>query len=189
MLKPLYAESRRKTNLWLLFFSGLLSLILLIVLNRVDVPLKTGAAPQGIVSFELAGSPDASLRMMQSWDAEAKMYAAFSLGIDYLFMISYALFLSLLCLRLAVKFKGKRFLFNAGVLLGYGLWLAAALDAVENFALFRLLFGSGNLGYVSLASGCASVKFALVLLSFVYLTAGGFFLLLYRGKQNNQYLN
>ncbi len=184
-LKPLYTQSSSKSFKWLLLFSGILSLLVLIVLNRVDVHLKTAAAPQGIISFELAGSSDASQQMVQSWDAPAKMYAAFSLGIDYLFMISYALFLSLLCTLLADRFSRKRFLSNTGVLLGYGLWLAAALDAVENFALFRLLFGSTDSFYSTLASSSAEIKFLLILLSFIYLAAGGIVLLKDKILSNN----
>ncbi len=180
MSKIPYQGISRKTYFRLLIISGLLSFVLLITLNRIDLHLKTDAAPQGIISFELASNPDVSQQMIQSWDGAAKMYAAFSLGIDYLFMISYALFLSLLCMLLANKFSEKRFHYNAGILLSYGLWLAAVLDAVENFALFRLLFGSTNTLYSGLAAGCAGVKFILVLLGFLYLAWGGIVLLLSR---------
>ncbi len=185
LLKSPYQKISKKGYPRLLLISGFFSFALLIVINRVDLHLKSGVTPHGIISFELASSPDASLQMMQAWDAEAKMYAAFSLGIDYLFIISYALFLSLLCMLLANKFTEKRFLLNMGILIGYGLWLAAALDALENFALFQLLFGNTNSVYTIIASTSAAIKFLLVLLSFIYLAAGGIILLKDRILTNN----
>ena len=181
-LTPLYAQTYPKTFSRLLFVSGFFSLALLIVLHRVDVHLRTTAAPLGIISFELAPGFYASQQMVQSWDAVAKMYAAFSLGIDYLFMISYALFLSLLCMLFTRKFSEKRILFNAGILISYGLWLAALLDAVENYALFRLLFGSSNTFYPTLASASASIKFTIILLSLIFILYAGIELIINKNK-------
>ena len=60
-----------------------LTLVLMLVLLRIDAPLQTDAAPMGIVSYELAGSVDGAQRILDSWDPTARLYAAFSLGLDY----------------------------------------------------------------------------------------------------------
>ena len=67
------------------------------MLQAVDAPLKTPAAPQGIVSYEFAGTTTAAQRILDSWDAGAKVYAGFSLGLDYLYMPAYALTIGLAC--------------------------------------------------------------------------------------------
>jgi len=156
-------------NSHILIISGIISTILLIVLNTIDIPLQNSVAPNGIISFELAADYSESQEMIHSWNSKAKMYAAFSLGIDYLFLVAYGIFLSLLCAFLAFKVSLRKFFYNAGILISYGVLLAAVLDAIENFALFKLLFGSSNEFYPLLASGSAIIKFMLVLLSFVYI--------------------
>lgn len=62
-----------------------MSAILLFALRTLDAPLRTSAAPRGIVSFELAQNYDASRQILDSWSTDAKVYAALSLGLDYLF--------------------------------------------------------------------------------------------------------
>jgi hypothetical protein len=50
--------------------------------------LVTSQAPGGIISFELAKTPAKSTSIMNSWDSTQKLIAAFSLGLDYLFILS-----------------------------------------------------------------------------------------------------
>ncbi|MCL4529010.1 MAG: hypothetical protein M1282_06325, partial [Chloroflexi bacterium] len=52
------------------------------VFRVLDQPL----APNGIVSFELAGTLERVTTILSSWSTQAKLYAAFGLGLDYLFM-------------------------------------------------------------------------------------------------------
>jgi hypothetical protein len=53
--------------------------------------LRTAAAPNGIVSYELAGNIKPAAEILASWDARAQLFAAFGLVLDYLFMTAYAL--------------------------------------------------------------------------------------------------
>ena len=74
------------------FFAFLtLTLILFAVFRVLDSPLRTAAAPNGIVSYELAGNIKPAAEILGSWDARAQLFAAFGLGLDYLFMPAYAL--------------------------------------------------------------------------------------------------
>ena len=77
---------------WPRFFWPLLGLtiLLMFVMGVTGSPLTTEAAPYGVVSFELAGSVENAQNIMNSWDADAELRAAFGLGLDYLFMVSYA---------------------------------------------------------------------------------------------------
>ena len=53
-----------------------LTLAVMWVLSTVDEPLKTDAAPQGIISYELAGSISCAQKILDSWDASAQALAA-----------------------------------------------------------------------------------------------------------------
>lgn len=169
MLKPPFPQIDEQVYPKILFVSCFITISLLITLSLIDIHLQNPAAPDGIISFELAANYTESQQMIQSWDSRAKMYAAFSLGIDYLFLVTYGFFLSLICVFLALKVRTRKLIYNAGLIVSYGVLAAAILDAIENFALFKLLFGSSNELFPLLASSSAIIKFMLVLISFIYI--------------------
>ncbi len=47
----------------------LLTLSLFAVFRVLDAPLQTDSAPNGIVSFEMAGTPEKAFQIMVSWEA------------------------------------------------------------------------------------------------------------------------
>ena len=147
-----------------------LTVILFAVFRVLDKPLKTSYAPSGIVSFELAGSPQNAAHIVYSWSEEAWLYASFGLGIDYLFMPLYAFALAFGTLLAAGRHTG--WLKSLGAVAGYGAFAAAVFDAVENYALFQILSGAFESSYPSIAAVCATVKFALLLLGLLYSLVG-----------------
>ena len=167
--KWLSPQSRKR--IWLA--SLIISAALLSAMNLLDVALKTAAAPSGIISFEFAGNMVNAQRMLASWDADARVHAALSLGIDYLFLVAYALVISMACAHTANTLR-RRFKAAAaiGFVLAWAQFLAAGLDAVENAALIRLLLGSSHSFYPLVAWVCAGIKFGLVGLGLAYLPVG-----------------
>jgi hypothetical protein len=157
-----------------LFWAGLAgSLVLMAVFNATGAPLNTPTAPFGIVSFELAGTPERAGAILASWDAGARERAAFGLGLDYLFMPLYAAAISTACLWAGRVLQGRRFpLARLGAGLAAAVWLAAGLDALENLALARLLFAGPAPAWPQAAWACAAVKFALIFLGLVYAFLG-----------------
>lgn len=154
------------------FFTLLaLTLILFAVFRVLDQPLRTSAAPNGIVSFELAGTPAAAQSMVDSWDATARQFAAFGLGLDYLFMPTYAFALALGTFLAAGKHSG--WIKSLGAAAGWGAFGAALFDAVENFALWHILLGNYQSAYPQIAAFCAAVKFSLLILGILYALAAG----------------
>ena len=168
----------RKPLFWA-FLAG--TLILFAVFRFLDAPLRTSAAPSGIVSFELAGTPVQAQAIIDSWHemafllssvedepvpglvSRAYSFAAFGLGIDYLFMPVYATALALGILLAADKHKG--WFAILGAWLGWGAFIAALFDAVENYALARMLLMNEVWSpYPEVAAFSASVKFVLLLL-------------------------
>lgn len=155
-----------------LFFTLLiLTLSLFAIFRILDTPLQTDYAPSGIVSFELAGTPQNAAHIVLTWSAEAMLNAAFGLGIDYLFMPVYAFALAFGTLLAAGRHAG--WLKSLGAVAGYGAFAAALFDAVENYALFQVLLGAFDSSYPMLAAVCATVKFGLLAFGLAVAVAGG----------------
>ena len=161
-----------------LVLSLTLCLVLLMVMQTLDGPLKTEVAPHGIISYELAKTPSVAQRILASWSEEAKIHAALSLGIDYLFLLVYAFFIGLACVQLGRRFHGRLPKMGmAGLMLAWGQVFAALCDAVENLALFRLLSGSTQEMWPLTAWYCAVIKFSLVGMGWLYILCGGLILI------------
>ena len=154
-----------------LFFSFLfLTLILFAVFRALDTPLRTAAAPNGIVSYELAGNIKSAAEILASWDASAQLFAAFGLGLDYLFMPAYALALSFGILLAAGRHAG--WFAKLGAPLGWLALAAALFDAVENFALWQFMLGDFQALWPRLAAVCATIKFTFLLVGLGYALIG-----------------
>ena len=160
------ASSRKKIFLSLLA----LTLVLVGVFSFLDTPLRNPVSPSGIVSFELAGTPDKANAIIKEWDLRAQLFAALGLGFDYLFMVAYGLTISLGVLIAASKHGGK--FEKVGVYVGWGVLLAALFDAVENFALWRLLSGSATAFCPRVAAVSATIKFFLLVLGLGFALVG-----------------
>lgn len=150
-----------------------LTLLVAVALQAIGGPLANRATPLGIVGFEFAGELAVAQRILESWGEAGRTRAGLSLGLDYLFLMLYACALALACTgmagRLSRHWRGAGTL---GAALAWGQLAAGLLDAVENFALIRLLLGSQGAAWPPLARWCAAAKFSLVGAGLVYLLAG-----------------
>jgi hypothetical protein len=136
------------------------------ILQRIDGALQTAAAPHGIVSYELAGNASVAGAIMASWNANAQLHAAFSLGFDYLYMLAYSVTLALTALWLADVHTGA--LRKLGVMLAWGMGAAGLADALENYFLWQMLVSGPAETPARLAQWAAMLKFTLILLTFIY---------------------
>ncbi|MFZ5809892.1 MAG: hypothetical protein ACOY16_11475 [Chloroflexota bacterium] len=158
----------------LLGISAGITLILFGVMGLSSQGLITAAAPAGIFSWELTPDPLSIQRMIESWNTRTRLLAAFGLGLDYLFMLSYAVMFNTACYAL-----GRLLTRNApgwarlASWFAGGAWLAAGLDAVENIGLLQGLLNGPTAAWQSVAAGCAAVKFTLLGLILLYLAGGG----------------
>ena len=151
---------------WLSFA---ISIILMIALNLAGGPTITPSAPYGIISYERAGSILRSLEILTSWDDYGRGSAAFSLGLDFLYMLAYSCTIALGCIWSSRVLRERDWpLADLGAPFAWGQWLAAVLDAVENIALIVILLGSVVSPWPELAKWCALVKFALIFLGMAY---------------------
>jgi hypothetical protein len=74
--------------------------------------------------------------MIEAWNETERIDAAFSLGLDFLYLCLYSTTIAFACLWAAGVFRARRGkLAAAGAWLAWWQWLAALLDAAENTAL------------------------------------------------------
>lgn len=168
------ARSRRNTIV-VLAVGLTVAAVLLTAMVRLDQPLRTAAAPHGIVSFELAGTPAMVQAILASWGSDGRRQALLSLRLDYLFLIAYALVLWMLCRMVASAWPDRyRRLSRTGSIVGNAQWAAALLDVIENSMLQIILAGSLAALPPLVARWCALVKFTLIACAWFYIvTAGG----------------
>ncbi len=69
--------------------SFVVAVALFLVLMAINLPLKTGSAPQGIVSFQLAGTAEQAYTIIRSWRDGGLIWVHLSLWVDFLFIVAY----------------------------------------------------------------------------------------------------
>jgi hypothetical protein len=117
------------------------------LLKRQGEPLKRVLA-HGIVSLELPGTSAAAQQMVAAL-GDLVPVARRQVQLDFGYLLLYPWAFSLACAL-----------------------LAAPLDATENLALLQMLDGRTLAPWPQLSTGCASVKFALVVAAVAYLPLG-----------------
>lgn len=162
-------------------FIFFVTLLLIFSLQVLGSPLKNEVATGGIISYEFSGDLQTAQAILASWGDDGKVFAGLQLGLDYLFMPAYAMAIGLACVLVSNSFMPA--LQRWGIWLAWGQWAAAGLDCLENYALIRLLIGSTNPLWPSLAYWSAAIKFALVALGLLYVLLGAVLMLLGRSKQ------
>ncbi len=179
--------SRCMTIVWLA--AGMIvAAVLLTAMVILDQPLRTAAAPRGIVSLELAGSPAIAQAILESWGPDGRRQALLSLRLDYVFLMAYALVLWRLCRMVATAWPDRlRLARRAGYIAGNAQWAAALLDVIENIMLQSILAGSPAAFPPLVARWCALVKFSLIGCAWVYLVlAGGMRIIFFWSSRNSR---
>ena len=158
------------------FFWLIVTVVVIVGMQLLGNPLITKAAPAGIVSFEFAGDVEKAQEIMASWRHELRVFAGLNLGLDYVFMIAYGGTIGLGCVLVAQQWKEEQTKLSLmGYLIAWGSIAAAVLDAIENYALIRILVGSLNEMWPIIAKWCAGLKFTLVGLGLLYILGGALF--------------
>ena len=156
-----------------------MAVALLAALMVLDQVLRTAAAPDGIVSFELAGTMRNAQRILDSWPPEARVAAGLSLGLDYLFLVVYAAAIAMGCALAADRLKPRhQELSRLGTALAWSQFVAAGCDMAENLMLILVLRGAAAPILPSAARICAIVKFTIVGAGLVYAGVGAVMMLI-----------
>jgi hypothetical protein len=125
------------------------------------------ASPLGIVSLELAPTPEKAAIVLDHWkETGNRSIANRNIWLDFLFIPFYMLLFYTLCGSISVRMKG--FGAKLGVLLAFGALVAGLFDVLEN--ILMLLSLSGNLSTVTtaLTAFFATAKFLLIALCLLY---------------------
>jgi len=151
-----------------------LTLLVMVILAWVGRPLTTLAAPNGIISYEFAGSVLRAKEIQISWGEAGRVHAAFSLGFDFLFILAYATSIGLACTWTREVLRGRGWpLGSLGTPLAWGVCLAGILDGIENVGLVTMLLDTVSSPWPQLAAACASGKFLFIALALLYAAYGG----------------
>jgi hypothetical protein len=169
------AAGRRRV----LAVAGAAALALWIFLVIQDSQIKDSGGP-GIIGFEVAGTEDRALEILEEWDGAGRDEARVSVLVDFPYLIAYSIFLAVGCTIASTRFgrRGMERLAGIGPLLGWSMFLAGAFDAIENVAMLRVIDGH-TATWPGVALYAAIPKFAITALGIAYVIAGA---LLGRGK-------
>jgi hypothetical protein len=149
---------QQRIAFWL---SLILSFASLAAMGIIDNYLKGESSPLGITSFELCAYQSTCEAITASWQGITQSMAAMSLGIDYLFMLTYpaALFFGLTLSSQNLPNALSRL----SVFFAWAIWLAGVADAVENYHLFQMLIGHGVANHQWPATVAATIKFIILI--------------------------
>ena len=156
-----------------LILSGGASVAISAVLLALDVRMMDAGGP-GIVGFEVAGTQDRAAEILADWGSNGIDAAKASLWIDYAYIAAYGTFLVLASAAtrdLALE-RGWHRMAAWGVAVIPFAAAGAAFDAIEDVGLLLAVNQHGGALAPRLAQVCASLKFALVAVTVVYLLAG-----------------
>ncbi|OGN98706.1 MAG: hypothetical protein A2Z71_06550 [Chloroflexi bacterium RBG_13_50_21] len=147
-----------------------MTILIMVITNIIGQCLTTPSAPFGIISFEFAFSPERAQEILNSWNPDAQLRAAFIQGLDFLFPLVYSVALGMGCILTASVLRSRRkLLWGLGVILAWGLALAALCDYIENIALVFLLFDRVQSPFPEIAGVCAVIKFTLIIIAAIYI--------------------
>lgn len=145
-------------------------------LQALGSPLQTAEAPSGIVAFEFAGTLQKAKTIVASWGQAGQTFAGLNLGLDYLFLFSYAICIGLGCVLVSRVLSSRfRILSSLGLFLAWAQIGAGLLDSLENYALIRILLGTELAYWPEVARWCALPKFIIVAVGILYVAIGAFF--------------
>ncbi|MEA2405345.1 MAG: hypothetical protein QOE08_1992 [Thermoleophilaceae bacterium] len=166
---PLASVKRRRAALWLLA-------ALTLVFGAAQLP-SIGTMQDhgvGVVEFELMRTTARTAQLLADLGQKGRDAARTQLWLDYGYLISYGLFLSLACTAIAARARdrGNPRWRRVGEALAWGALGAALFDAIENAALLRILAGHAGQPYPAIAFSAAIGKFALSTAAIAYALAG-----------------
>jgi hypothetical protein len=151
----------------------ILTLALGVSLQALGSPLRTAEAPSGIVAFEFAGTLQKAEAIVASWGQAGKTFAGLNLGLDYLFLFSYAICIGLGCVLISRALSSRfRVLSSLGLVLAWAQIGAGLLDSLENYALIRVLLGTKLAYWPEVAHWCAIPKFLIIAAGILYVVLG-----------------
>lgn len=180
MLYSFFHKNTNKRNRRLFFFFIISFVICFWTLNHFNQALQNEVSPHGIISFELAKDLSISQDIIAAWDQNHVLeVAGLSIGFDFLYLIIYAFFLSLLVFLIGKPWK-SHVVRRITQFFIYLIVIAAFFDVLENIGLIQLLTGNLDQQWASMAYYFAVLKFILIGFSLAYIIVNGLIVLFRR---------
>ena len=145
--------------------AAIASFLMFVALRWQGAGLKTNTSPRGIIDLEFADKPQRLQELLFNWDLSV---VKINIWLDFLFIVSYVLFLSIASEICAMKWP-------AGIMRQMGLTLirvayaAGILDIAENLFMLQSIDGNFTFTSLQLTYYCAAVKFTLAAIILLYL--------------------
>ncbi len=169
MLSSPFSILDNKTEKIVTFFLAIMTICIGYAMLSIDYFLINDICENGIISFELAKDTRTSQAILNSWDANAKINAGLSLGLDFLFLTIYPTLIALLIHKLnKTLWLGKPF-YLVGLILLFSQFFTACFYAIENIGLIEILLGNSNKNLALMAYYFAFMKFTLIATALIYL--------------------
>lgn len=131
------------------------TLLLLIAINLLGLPLRTDAAPFGIVSLQFAADAADAAAILTSWDAVPGGRLLWAHALDVLLPFAYAVTLA----RATSAVVAGTGLVRGGRTVTAAAVVAAVADQLENAAMSVTLLVGPRAAPVALTAASATVKF------------------------------
>lgn len=148
--------------------SVLLAVALLALINVLGLPLRTAAAPAGIVSLQLATGPEAAAAILDSWSAVPRARLLWAHGLDVLLPVAYALAIRAVAARAAASLAPSH---RAPRVAGPAALVAAVADQIENVAMGVTLLAAPSAASVGVTLVAATVKWGALAIALAAATA------------------
>lgn len=158
---------RLRALFWLLTAT---TAILLTVQGTIYFRLTNPVAPLGILSLELAVTPDRLNQVVGSWAEGPKSGMIFSLGLNFLCVFALTNAIAAACVIAGKHLSGSFSRF--GPLLAWAQWLAAVIWTVQNALLAWGVLAHPTRFTTAVSASLAMAKFAIVGAGVLYAITG-----------------
>jgi hypothetical protein len=152
-----------------------------VLMGILGHPMINDTNRSGILGFELAGSAARAGTILASWDAQARAAAQLQTLVDcFVYIPVYVFALSAWVAWVGVHSRWG-WLRQIAFALAWAMWLAGALDYVENVAMLRQLGVGADQTLAGLARTCALGKFGIAYATSAVAVLGSVAVALQRG--------
>jgi hypothetical protein len=148
--------------------AAVLTVIMVIVMRWQGNALINTTSPGGIINLEFADTPQRLLELLSRWDITT---VKTNIRLDFLFIISYVLFLSVAAELCAERWPDNSVPQQAGLFFARMAYLAGMFDVIENLLMLQSIQGNFTATSLQFTFYFAAIKFLLAGVIVVYLIA------------------
>ncbi len=166
----------------IIILAAFLGVLILTIVFQIQGAPVTAATGYSVISFEFAFTQATAQTILSAWGTQWIPTMLLGTYLDFLYIISYSLFIMAVAILLVRKLEDKFQTF--GMFIALSGFIAGALDVIENINLIIML--NNPITFPSfaptIATICAAIKFGLIFLALGFALAAIVLLLLKKRK-------